>query len=426
MRVSAVLALAVALVLVASGCGGSTARPFGIGILSDCYGPFDGAHEANLADAEVPLIELGAKPRGRQPSSGITPVDVAGRRVELLVGCVAGSEDVIPEARRLVEEDGVRALVGPLTAEQGMALRRYARLRPDVAFLIQPAPAPEVTLNDPARNVFRFAPDAAQTSAGLGSYAYRQLGWRRAAVVGEDVPFAWEEAAGFIAEFCALGGRIVARRWIPFGMDPGAAAGRVPRSADGVYLGVAASPMARFLDRYGAARRGVDGKVVANAVLLGDPSVMGVAHGVVVGGSPSFDPIPAQRSLAVALTKAFPDLPAGSALNLLSIPFGSSVAAAISALERSRGADGCPFLSALARVEIESAMGRIHLDGDRQAIQPNYLSKVVTMGKDVALETLRVVPDVEHTFGGYFARGGPPASETSPACVKRTPPPWAR
>jgi branched-chain amino acid transport system substrate-binding protein len=408
--------------LIASGCGGSATSPFRIGILSDCFGPFSAAHEWNVADAEVPLIQLGAKPRGRKPSSGITPVDVAGRRVELLVGCIAGSEDVIPEARRLVEEDGVRALVGPLTPEQGMALRRYARIRPDVAFLIQPTGAPEVTLSDPARNVFRFAPDAAQTSAGLGSYAYRQLGWRRAAVVGDDVPYAWEESAGFIAEFCALGGRIVAREWIPFGTDPGAVAARVPRSVDGVYLGVAVSPMTRFLDRYAAARDGVAGKVVSNIGLLSDASALRAAQGVVVGGSPSFDPIPAQRSFAAALTRAFPAIPAASAINFLSIPFATGVGAALAALERARGADGHRFLAALARVSIDSPMGRIRLDGNRQAIQPNYLSKVGPKG----IEAVRVVPAVEQTFGGYFTRGGPPASESWPPCVKRTPPPWAR
>jgi branched-chain amino acid transport system substrate-binding protein len=415
-------ALTVALALVASGCGGSGASAFRIGILSDCFGPFGGAHELNLADAEVPLIELGAKPRGQKPSSGITPVDVAGRRVELLVGCVAGSEDVIPEARRLIEEDGARALVGPATPEQGMALRQYARLQPDVAFLIQPTAAPELTLEGSARNVFRFAPDAAQTSAGLGSYAYRQLGWRRAAVVADDVPYGWEESAGFIAEFCAIGGQIVAREWITVGTDPGAAAVQVPRSVDGVYLGAAVSPMKRFLDRYGAARHGIAGKVVSNVALFGDPAVIPAANGVVVGGSPSFDTIPAQRVFAAALTKAFPGIPAESAINSLSIPFASGVEAAIAALERARGADGGPFLSALARVRIDSPIGRIRLDGNRQAIQPNYLSRV----DGGALRTVRVVPDVEQTFGGYFARGGPPPSETSPACVKRTPPPWAR
>jgi branched-chain amino acid transport system substrate-binding protein len=425
MRARGALALAVALALVASGCGGSGTRPFRIGILSDCFGPFSGAHELNLADAEVPLIELGAKPRGRKPSSGITPVDVAGRRVELLVGCVAGSEDAIPEARRLVEEEGARALVGTVTPEQGMALRQYARIQPNVAFLLQPTAAPELTLDDPARNVFRFAPDAAQTSAGLGSHAYRQLGWRRAAVVADDVPYGWEESAGFIAEFCALGGRIVARDWITVGTDPGAAVAHVPRSVDGVYLGAAVSPMKRFVDRYTRARHGIAGKVVSNVALFSDPAVISAAVGVVVGGSPSFDPIRAQRAFAAALTKAFPGIPAASAINPLSIPFASGVEAAIAALERAR-ADGRPFLSALARVQIDSPTGRIRLDGNRQAIQPNYLSKVVPTGNGVAFRTLRVVPDVEQTFGGYFARGGPPPSETSPPCVKRTPPPWAR
>jgi branched-chain amino acid transport system substrate-binding protein len=425
MRGRSALLLTALLGLVASGCAGSGTRPFRVGILSDCFGPFAGAHELNLADAQVPLIELGAKPRGRKPSAGITPVDVAGRRVEVLVGCVAGSEDVIPEARRLVEEDGARALVGPVTPEQGMALRRYARLQPNVAFLIQPTAAPELTLDDPARNVFRFAPDAAQTSAGLGSYAYRQLGWRRAAVVADDVPYGWGESAGFIAEFCALGGTIVARNWITFGTDTGAAAADVPRSADGVYLGAAVSPMKSFLERYGAARNGIAGRVVSNVSLFGDPTVIPAAIGVVVGGSPSFDPIPAQRAFAAALTKAYPGIPATRAINSLSIPFANGVEAVIAALERARGAHESTFLSALARVQIDSPMGRIRVDANRQAIQPNYLSKVVSSGNGVSLRTFRVVRNVEQTFGGYFPRGGP-SSKTSPLCVKRTPPPWVR
>ena len=183
--------------------------------------------------------------------------------------------------------------------------------------------------------------------------------------------------------------------------------------------------MKRFLDRYGAARHGIAGKVVSNVTLLSDPRVIPAASGVVVGGSPSFDPIPAQRAFAAALTKTFPEIPAASAINPTSIPFATGVEAAIAALEHARSPDARAFLSALARVQIDSPMGRIRLDGNRQAIQPNYLSKVVPTGNG-ALRTFRVVPDVEPTFGGYFARGGPPPSETSPPCVKRSPPPWAR
>ena len=48
-----------------------------------------------------------------QPSDGVGPAAVAGRRVELVLGCVAGTDEVIPEARRLVEENGAQAIVGP-------------------------------------------------------------------------------------------------------------------------------------------------------------------------------------------------------------------------------------------------------------------------------------------------------------------------
>jgi branched-chain amino acid transport system substrate-binding protein len=420
-RALAVL-LAGAAVTLAAGCGSSSAEPFRIGILSDCYGPFSGAHELNVASAELPLIERGAKLLGRTPSEGISAVKVAGRRVELSVGCVAGTVDVIPEARRLVEEDGARVIVGPEDPAQGMVLRRYARTQPATAFLTEPSAAPELTLTDPAPNVFRFTLDAAQSSAGLGTFAYRKLGWRKAAVVADDVPYTWAEAAGFIAEFCALGGRIVDRVWIPLGTDPAAAASRVPRSADGVYLGAALSPMSAFLKRYSSLGHDLPSHLVSSGGLLADPEVIPLAKGVVVGGSPAVQPTAAERTYTRAFGKAFPSIPAAGALTGLSLAYGQGVEAALEALQRAHGATGRPFLNALAGLQLDSPLGRIRLDGNRQAIGPNYLSRVVTGG----IRTLRVVPNVEQTFGGYFEPGGPPPSETSPACVKHEPPTWAR
>jgi branched-chain amino acid transport system substrate-binding protein len=72
-------------------------------------------------------------------------------------------------------------------------------------------------------------------------------------------------------------------------------------------------------------------------------------------------------------------------------------------------------------------VGRVQLDSNRQAVAPNYLSRVATDAKGrPTFRTIRVVPNVEQTFGGYFGPGDPPPSRTSPACVKRAPPPWAR
>ena len=64
--------------------------------------------------------------------------------------------------------------------------RDLARRFPDVTFLASEMGAQETTLRDPPPNYFRFAPTGAQTTAGLGTYAYRDLGWRRAVIAAED------------------------------------------------------------------------------------------------------------------------------------------------------------------------------------------------------------------------------------------------
>ena len=127
MRVRPWLVPLAATLSLAAGCGGSKPEPFRIGILSDCYGPFGSLHEPIVASAELPLLERGGRLRGKQPSSGVQGAGVAGRPVELAIGCVAGNDEVIPEARRLVEEGGAQAIVGPINPEEGMILREYAR-----------------------------------------------------------------------------------------------------------------------------------------------------------------------------------------------------------------------------------------------------------------------------------------------------------
>lgn len=423
----ALAALACSAAALAAGCGGRSAH-VRIGVLSDCYGPFSTLHEVIVASAELPLLERGGRLRGKQPSSGVEGARVAGRPVELEIGCVAGNEDVLPEARRLVEEDGAQAIVGPLDPEEGMILREYARRRrPETAFVIQPSGAPELTLTDPVPNVFRFALDDAQYVAGAGTYAYRHLGWRTAAIVADDVPYAWGGVAGFVAEFCALGGRIVDRTWISFGADPAAAVPLIPRAADGVYLGPAVSPMLGFVKRYSALHHDLSRRLVSSAVLLYDPTVIARAQGVVVAGSLPFKPTAVEAAYASSFTKAFPTIPPAVAIGPTTVPFRDGVEALLEALERSGGVTGTPLLRALARLELDSPAGRIRLDAHRQAVGTNYLSRVATDAKGKAtIRTLRVVPNVEQTFGGYFKPGEPPPSRTSPACKRGNPPPWAR
>jgi branched-chain amino acid transport system substrate-binding protein len=427
MRARASALVVAGLALIAGGCGGSEPEPFRVGILSDCYGPFSSAHELIVASAELPLIKRGGRLVGRNPSDGVDGGSAAGRRVELLVGCVTGTGDVIPEARRLVEEEHAAVLVGPLYPQHGLVLRDYARRRPETAFVIQPSGAPELTLTNPAPNVFRFTADNAQSAAGLGAYAYRKLGWRTAATVADDTPYGWGNVAGFVAEFCALGGRVVERRWVPPPSDPTGIAAQIPDSINGVYLGAAISPMRGFVQRYSEGHPGGARRLLANTVLLYDPQIVAGAPGLVAAGSPPLQPTRAEQEHVAAFAKAFPRIPAASALAPLAVPFHDGVEAAVEALERADGATGRKLMAALARLELESVGGPVHLDANRQAVAPNYLTRVTrdARGKPVT-RTLEVVGGVEHTFGGYFRPTDPPPSRTAPACRKATPPAWAR
>jgi len=40
--------------------------------------------------------------------------------------------------------------------------------------------------------------------------------------------------------------------------------------------------------------------------------------------------------------------------------------------------------------------------------------------------TIRVIPNVEQTFNGYFDASSPQPSPTQPVCRKGNPPAWAR
>ena len=424
MRARATLGTLAAVALSLGACGGSSNPPVRIGILSDCYGPFSDAHELIVASAELPLLEHGARLRGSTPTDGVEGATVAGRPVELLVGCVTGTQDVIPEARRLVEDDGVQVLVGPLYPNHGPVLRDYARRRPGTAFLVQPSGAPELTLTDPAPNVFRFTLDNAQGAAGLGTYAYRSLGWRTAATLADDTPYGWGTVAGFVAEFCALGGRVLQREWIPLGSDPTGIAEKIPAATDGVYVGGALEPMTGFVRGYSERAGNARKRIVGNSTLLLDPWI--AAHTeLVTAGTMPFPPTPAGRAYVAAFAKAFPSFPAAAALNVLAVPYRDGVSAALEALERTDGATGMRLLSALSHVVLDSPAGRVRLDANRQAVGPNYL-QAVTAGPGRPIATMRVVPRVEQTFGGYFRPGDPPPGRTSPACRRHAPPAWSR
>jgi branched-chain amino acid transport system substrate-binding protein len=423
--VSARIALALAavgLAIVASACGGRGASAIRIGVLADCEGPFSFGQGSSYAGAELPLIRRGARPLGSQPANGISEVAVAGRKVQLLFGCGDfTAEKTLTEARRLVEQDGVQIVIGPLVVGESLVVRDYAHRRPGTTFVDGIAAGQALTLDDPAANFLSFTPDGAQQSAGLGWYAYRKLGWRRAVTVAVDEAYEYSQVAGFVAEFCALGGTIVKRLWSP---QWDISADVTHNRADGFFVEDPANFTTEFKNLKGSlAKRVVGGGFSTNsdeaAKRLG-----GVVHGAPT--PPSGKPTRLiRRKYLTAYHKAFPALAVGEP-TIFTIGYFDAMTAVLTALAQVHGdlsGGERRFQAALAKVRLDSPVGPIRLDHNRQAIAPNYLLRVQSDGSD---RTIRVLPNVDQTFGGYFHSNGPQPGRTYPACRHGHPPPWAR
>ena len=424
------LALAVSTAL---GCAGSS-DPIRIGVLADCQGPFRGVQDAQLSGAELPFLRRGARLAGKAPVDGVTRVEVGGRGVELVQGCVETGEHTvfIEEARRLVEREHVDAVIGGAS----VVAREVARLYPEVPFMSAFWDEQEVTLRHPAPNLYRFTPDNAQLVAGLGAYAYRTLRWRRAAVLAPDQPWGWQPVAGFVAEFCALGGTIVTRAYLdPERPDPGATERATAKSPDGV---------AAFVVDYDGSTAVLHDLIArlrepAQQLILWAPSTEdaalrsslgskldGVASSSWLAAGP---PTAALRGYLAEYRRSFPAL-AGVARQSMVISYYDASEALLTAIEHVGGdlSDGRSRLRReLSRMRVQLPDGVVHLDRNRQAVRDMSIVRFVVgaQGKRASLETVGTMHDVEQTYGGLLS-AAPPPSKASQPCRKATPPPWSR
>jgi YVTN family beta-propeller protein len=448
-RVVARVPLAGAPQSVAVGAGGvwvTTARPVAaapngavkIGIYADCQGPFGAQYQDSLAGAELPLVERGGKP-GPVPTAGVGGVSSGGHPVRLYFGCdtadgASSTTQVLTEARRLVEQVGVGILIAPTATPDELALQQYARMRPGTTFVDGAGAAPDP---DPAPNFFKFDTDGAQWMAGLGRYAYKTLGWRRAVTVASaGDAFFWAQPSAFLAEFCSLGGAIARRVWVPlYTSDYSSVIGRIPHHGiDGIVIDNPSLLVA--LAKSDPWLRGNLSRRVIVTTAGTQPSLYQLGArgaGIVSAGPTLFLPgADARPGLApggryrVEFVRAFPRIPKAE-IGQFDVGYYNGMAAVLDALDRVHGdlsAGEKRFMTALAHVFLDSPIGRVSLDSRHQGIAPNYVWKLE--GPNLVPHVIRTIPAVDPTFGGYFKPTDPAPSETTPACVKRTPPPWAR
>ena len=139
---------------------------------------------------------------------------VAGRKVDLIVADTGGNPaGAKTKAQEVVERDKVDIVLGPFAAFELLATVDYlaqAKM-PTLAF----AGAEDVTQRKANGYLTRTSYTSAQALYPLADYVSKEMKLKRAATLGDDFAFGYEQVGGFQRVLEGHGGQVVKKLWAP-------------------------------------------------------------------------------------------------------------------------------------------------------------------------------------------------------------------
>ncbi len=347
----------------------SQARPIRIGFIA----PTTGVFAAN----------------GRDMINGFTlfweehNFTVAGRRVDVIAEDDVGvPANTLTKARKLVEQDKVDMIVGPLTANSGLALRDYVdQVKVPTIFPI--VSADDITQRRRSPVIVRTGWTSSQVSMPFGEWVVKNTPYRRAATIAYDFAFGHEVVGGFHRTFDESGGRVVQKLWPPIGApDYAPYLSQLRRDIDAVFAVFSGADALRFLSQY------QEFGFKARLPLIGGGTLTD-EHVLPQMGNEALDVItplhysaalstPENRAFAAAYSKKYTRSPSYYSENTYSgAQFIYEALVSLRGNVENREA----FLAALRRVEIPDApRGPVKLDAYANPIQNVYVRKVERKG----------------------------------------------
>lgn len=349
-----------------------------------------------------------------------------GKKIELIKASSNGSPDsAVGAARKLVEQDKVQILIGPLSGSEGIAVKDYAKGQLQTTFLNGTSGAQEATLVAPAPNFFRFSTDGAQWSAGLGTHSFAK-GYKKVVVVAEDYAFPYSQVAGFMMEYCKAGGKVLDKHWVPIGTkDYSSVIAKLPKDIDAVYVALGGADAVNFLTQYeqnGGNKPLIGGSITVDQTVLG---YKGKRRDALVGtasSGPMADGIEdaAWKKFVAGYKAAFKDgFPSPS---LFAHGYYVNTKAALDAMDAVKGdlsSNQAALRKTLSTMTLATPTGDVKLDANRNAVANMYLTEVAKAA-DGALynKVVKVVPNVSQTLGlskGEFEKVGL-GTRSNPEC----------
>ncbi|HEU0204893.1 MAG TPA: ABC transporter substrate-binding protein [Burkholderiaceae bacterium] len=340
-----------------------------IGLLATLEGPFAAGGQDGMRGAELALKQRGGM--------------VAGKKVEIIKASSDAKPDVAVNAtRKLVEQDKVDIMVGPLSGSEGIAVKDYSKTQPQVTFINGSSGAQATTLVNPSPNFFRFNTEGAQWMVGLGEAAIKK-GYKRVMVIAEDYAFPYSQVQGFMAEYCRLGGKVPLKAWVPLGgKDYSSVIARIPKDVDALLVVLGGADAVNFLNQYEQA--GGDKPILGGSITVSQDvlnyrgkrreSLLGTLSAGPVADA--YD-APEWKAFVADYKKNYPDgYPSPS---LFAFVYYINMKAALDALDQVKGdlSDGHKkYREVLAKMTLKTPTGDVKLDENRQAIGTTFVTEV--------------------------------------------------
>jgi branched-chain amino acid transport system substrate-binding protein len=381
------------------------AAPFKIGLLTVKTGP--------LAQGGIQM-EQGLLTFLKEKNNALN-----GRKIELVVADTGGNPaGAKTKTQELVERDKVNVILGPLAAFELLAITDY--VKQNKTPLIAVAAAEDVTQRNANPYVIRPTTTSGQCCHVMADYAFKELGYKRAATISEDFAFGHEQMGAFQRVFEELGGKVVKKLWPPLVTPDYTPFIAQIEKVDCVFFGFAGSNPVKFMRAFNdigakakfpllAGWTGMDDALLKS---LGDEAV-----GVLSAASYSsaFES-EINKRFVDAMQKDYSVLAGGYASGMY---IGGQCVEAALAIAGDKSNDGTEFADALHKVALkDSPRGPFSIDKYGNAVGNIFLRKCEKKDGQLVNTVLKTFPnvsqfwtypDVEFLKNPVYSRDWPPA-----------------
>jgi branched-chain amino acid transport system substrate-binding protein len=382
-------------------------EPIRVGVLATLTGPFAQLGQDGVDGVKIAFDEIGNQ--------------IAGRPVELFVeGTDATAQSALEKARALVTRDKVQIILGPLSGDEGQAIKDNADEWPGVTIIVAGAAAENITMRGIKDNVFRTSYTGAQPIFALGDWAYNDAGYQKVAIVAEDYAFPYAQVGGFMKTFCEAGGTVPKKFWVPIGTsDYSSIFPQIPEDVDALFVALGGTDAVNFVNQmadYGQLGRIpiLGGTVTVDASQLA--SVGEQLEGVVSGSIMSGDIDTEEFRQLDAAFEELRDRPP----SLFVENYYRGAKFAILALQAVNGnvEDQAAYREALLDVEFDAPASHVSLDEWHNVVTDTFLNEVKLIDGEWRNSVLKTYPSVSQfwNFDPEQYQADPPYDRDHPDC----------